>query len=52
MRKGPPYSEGAYNDVDPTLNPTLQDHYRITPSPGGPGEPYGMYRMHLGNHDQ
>ncbi|XP_043284990.1 catenin delta-2 isoform X3 [Venturia canescens] len=40
MRKGAPYSEGAYNDVDPTLNPALQDHYRITPSPGGAGEQY------------
>ena len=45
MRKGPAYAEGAYNDVDPALNPALQDHYRITPSPGGPGEQYGMQCM-------
>lgn len=36
-----PYPEGGYNDLDHGLNPTLQDHYRITPSPGGPGEQYG-----------
>lgn len=33
--------EGGYNDIDPGLNPALQDHYRITPSPGGPGDQYG-----------
>lgn len=41
MRKGAPYVEGGYNDIDPGLNPALQDHYRITPSPGGPGDQYG-----------
>ncbi|XP_020295406.1 catenin delta-2 isoform X2 [Pseudomyrmex gracilis] len=40
MRKGAPYVEGSYNDIDPSLNPALQDHYRITPSPGGPGDQY------------
>ncbi|XP_024942623.1 catenin delta-2 isoform X2 [Cephus cinctus] len=40
LRKGAPYLEGGYNDMDPGLNPALQDHYRITPSPGGPGDQY------------
>lgn len=40
LRKAP-YVEGGYNDIDPGLNPALQDHYRITPSPGGPGDQYG-----------
>lgn len=43
MRKGAPYVEGSYNDIDPGLNPALQDHYRITPSPGGPGDQYGRW---------
>ncbi|XP_012146378.1 adherens junction protein p120 isoform X5 [Megachile rotundata] len=40
LRKAAPYVEGGYNDIDPGLNPALQDHYRITPSPGGPGDQY------------
>lgn len=43
MRKSAPYVEGSYNDIDPGLNPALQDHYRITPSPGGPGDQYGRW---------
>lgn len=45
MRKGGPYVEGGYNDIDPGLNPALQDHYRITPSPGGPGDQYGRFPL-------
>lgn len=41
MRKGPSYVDGGYNDMGPVMNPALQDHYRITPSPGGPGDQYG-----------
>ncbi|XP_035718636.1 armadillo repeat protein deleted in velo-cardio-facial syndrome-like isoform X3 [Vespa mandarinia] len=40
LRKAAPFVEGGYNDIDPGLNPALQDHYRITPSPGGPGDQY------------
>lgn len=43
LRKAAPYVEGGYNDIDPGLNPALQDHYRITPSPGGPGDQYGTF---------
>lgn len=43
LRKAAPYVEGGYNDIDPGLNPALQDHYRITPSPGGPGDQYGRF---------
>lgn len=42
MRKGPQYVvDAGYNDMEAVLNPALQDHYRITPSPGGPGDQYG-----------
>ncbi|XP_011493892.1 PREDICTED: catenin delta-2 isoform X7 [Ceratosolen solmsi marchali] len=40
LGKGAPFVEGGYNDIDPGLNSALQDHYRITPSPGGPGDQY------------
>ncbi|XP_034941607.1 catenin delta-2 isoform X2 [Chelonus insularis] len=40
LRKGPSYVDGGYNDMGSVLNPALQDHYRITPSPGGPGDQY------------
>ncbi|XP_032456740.1 catenin delta-2 isoform X20 [Nasonia vitripennis] len=40
LGKGAPFVEGGYNDIDPGLNPALQDHFRITPSPGGPGDQY------------
>ena len=43
LGKGAPFAEGGYNDLDPGLNPALQDHYRITPSPGGPGDQYGTF---------
>lgn len=42
--------EGGYNDIDPGLNPALQDHYRITPSPGGPGDQYGMFVTETGRY--
>lgn len=42
--------EGGYNDIDPGLNPALQDHYRITPSPGGPGDQYGMFVIETGRY--
>ncbi|XP_036143037.1 catenin delta-2 isoform X1 [Monomorium pharaonis] len=48
MRKGAPYVEGSYNDIDPGLNPALQDHYRITPSPGGPGDQYDESKVAYG----
>ncbi|XP_046743496.1 catenin delta-2 isoform X2 [Diprion similis] len=40
LRKSAPYLEAGYNDVDPGLTSGMQDHYRITPSPGGPGDQY------------
>ena len=42
LRKGAAYVEGGYNEIDPGLNPGLQDHYRITPSPGGQADQYGL----------
>lgn len=48
LRKAAPYVEGGYNDIDPGLNPALQDHYRITPSPGGPGDQYGTFGIETG----
>lgn len=48
LRKAAPYVEGGYNDIDPGLNPALQDHYRITPSPGGPGDQYGTFNVFRG----
>ncbi|PBC32706.1 Catenin delta-2 [Apis cerana cerana] len=48
LRKAAPYVEGGYNDIDPGLNPALQDHYRITPSPGGPGDQYDENKVAYG----
>ncbi|XP_074115371.1 adherens junction protein p120 isoform X1 [Cotesia typhae] len=48
MRKGSTYVDGGYNDMGPVLNPTLQDHYRITPSPGGPGDQYDENKLAYG----
>ncbi|XP_043466758.1 catenin delta-2 isoform X1 [Leptopilina heterotoma] len=48
LRKGAPYVESGYNDIDPGLNPALQDNYRITPSPGGPGDQYDEGKVAYG----
>ncbi|XP_063986606.1 catenin delta-2 isoform X1 [Diachasmimorpha longicaudata] len=48
LRKGPQYVEGGYNDMESVLNPALQDHYRITPSPGGPGDQYDESKVAYG----
>ncbi|XP_044014863.1 catenin delta-2 isoform X4 [Aphidius gifuensis] len=49
MRKGSSYAvDGGYNDMDAVLNPVLQDHYRITPSPGGPGDQYDENKVAYG----
>ncbi|XP_066996791.2 catenin delta-2 isoform X2 [Anabrus simplex] len=40
LRKGTPYSQPGYDELDPSLIPPRQDHYRITPSPGGPVDRY------------
>nr|CAD7438995.1 unnamed protein product [Timema bartmani] len=32
----------GYDELDSTLVPPRQDHYRITPSPGGPGDRYAL----------
>ena len=41
LRKGAPFPQSGYDELDPTLIPPRQDHYRITPSPGGPIDRYG-----------
>lgn len=40
LRKGAPYPQTGYDELDTTLIPPRQDHYRITPSPGGPVDRY------------
>jgi len=42
LRKGVPFPQSGYDELDSTLIPPRQDHYRITPSPGGPIDRYGM----------
>ncbi|XP_069693363.1 catenin delta-2 isoform X13 [Periplaneta americana] len=39
IRKGAPFPQSGYDELDPAL--IRQDHYRITPSPGGPVDRYG-----------
>jgi hypothetical protein len=42
LRKGAPYPPSGYDELDTTLMPPRgQEHYRITPSPGGPASQYG-----------
>jgi len=41
LRKGAPFPQSGYDELDSTLIPPRQDHYRITPSPGGPIDRYG-----------
>jgi len=41
LRKGAPFPQSGYDELDSTLIPPRQDHYRITPSPGGPVDRYG-----------
>jgi len=43
LRKGAPFPQSGYDELDSTLIPPRQDHYRITPSPGGPIDRYGMF---------
>ncbi|XP_069693352.1 splicing regulator ARVCF isoform X6 [Periplaneta americana] len=38
IRKGAPFPQSGYDELDPAL--IRQDHYRITPSPGGPVDRY------------
>nr|CAD7425355.1 unnamed protein product [Timema monikensis] len=40
LRKNAPFPQPGYDELDSTLVPPRQDHYRITPSPGGPGDRY------------
>lgn len=40
LRKGAPFPQSGYDELDSTLIPPRQDHYRITPSPGGPIDRY------------
>lgn len=44
LRKGAPYPPSGYDELDTTLMPPRgQEHYRITPSPGGPASQYGKF---------
>jgi len=47
LRKGAPFPQSGYDELDSTLIPPRQDHYRITPSPGGPIDRYGMFFFDL-----
>ena len=47
IRKGAPYPQTGYDELDTTLIPPRQDHYRITPSPGGPVDRYGKQLLQL-----
>ncbi|KAJ1519856.1 hypothetical protein ONE63_004098 [Megalurothrips usitatus] len=38
LRKGAPFPQSGYDELDTTLLPPRADHYRITPSPGAPGD--------------
>ncbi|XP_063220089.1 catenin delta-2 isoform X2 [Bacillus rossius redtenbacheri] len=40
LRKGGTFPQPGYEELDQSLIPPHQDHYRITPSPGGPGDRY------------
>ncbi|XP_046986637.1 catenin delta-2 isoform X3 [Schistocerca americana] len=40
LRKGAPYSQAGYDELDSALMPGRQEHYRITPSPGAPVDRY------------
>ncbi|KAE8747698.1 hypothetical protein FOCC_FOCC005522 [Frankliniella occidentalis] len=40
LRKGAPFPQSGYDELDTTLLPPRADHYRITPSPGAPGDRY------------
>lgn len=43
LRKGAPFPQSGYDELDTTLLPPRSDHYRITPSPGPgvPGDRFG-----------
>jgi hypothetical protein len=47
LRKGAPFPQSGYDELDSTLIPPRQDHYRITPSPGGPVDRYGMCNVFI-----
>lgn len=51
LRKGAPFPQSGYDELDPTLIPPRQDHYRITPSPGGPIDRYVDQITHPWNID-
>ncbi|XP_046407039.1 armadillo repeat protein deleted in velo-cardio-facial syndrome-like isoform X3 [Ischnura elegans] len=40
LSKGAPYPQSGYDELDTSLLPPRQDHYRVTPSPGAPGDRY------------
>lgn len=44
LRKGAPFSQTGYDELDSTLLASRQDHYRITPSPGAPVDQYGRLK--------
>nr|CAD7196926.1 unnamed protein product [Timema douglasi] len=44
LRKNAPFPQPGYDELDSTLVPPRQDHYRITPSPGGPGDRYVIFK--------
>jgi hypothetical protein len=41
LQKGGSFPQSGYDELDSTLISPRPDHYRVTPSPGGPVDRYG-----------
>ncbi|KAK7793898.1 hypothetical protein R5R35_003578 [Gryllus longicercus] len=41
LQHGAPFAQPGFDELDSTLIPPRQEHYRITPSPGAPVDRYG-----------